>query len=69
MAENKLPESGTPQASPVQTYLPVAIIVSAAVLAILGKLTEDGIGPLMIAAMVLLVLFVVLQFRNKRKKS
>jgi uncharacterized membrane protein YdjX (TVP38/TMEM64 family) len=69
MTENKLPESGEPKASPVQTYLPVGIIVSAAVLAILGKLTEDGIGPLMIAAMVLLVVFVVLQFRNKRKKS
>jgi len=69
MTENKLPESGQPKASPVQTYLPLGIIVSAAVLAILGKLTEDGIGPLMIAAIVLLVVFVVLQFRNKRKKS
>ena len=33
MTENKLPESGEPKASQVQTYLPVGIIISAAVLA------------------------------------
>ena len=69
MTENQPPDSASPKKPQPMDYLPLGIIVAAAVLAILGKLTEEGIGPLMIAAMVLLVVFVVLQFRNKKKKS
>ena len=59
MTENQPPDSASPKKPQPMDYLPLGIIVAAAVLAILGKLTEEGIGPLMLAAMVLLVVFVV----------